>query len=43
MSAKKLLAMLLGGLAIAFLNLWAIERDAKVFKINSMTERGVWR
>ncbi len=43
MGAKQLLFMLIGGLAITFLNLWAVERDAKLFSIEPQQEEEVWR
>lgn len=44
MGIKQILAITIGGLAITFLNMWAVERDAKLFNVDSQPkEEVVWR
>ena len=43
MGAKQIFAILVGGLAITSLNLWAVERDSKLFNTHFEHKGVVWR
>lgn len=43
MGTKQILAMVIGGLAITFVNVWAVERDTKLFNIDPRPNEVVWR
>ena len=44
METKHILTMVVGGLAITFLNVWAVERDTKLFNSNNpQPKEVVWR
>ena len=43
MRTKQILAMVVGGLAITFVNVWAVERDAKLFNVDPQPKEVIWR
>jgi len=43
MGTKQIFIILVSGLAITFLNVWAAERDTKLFDAYHQTEGVVWK